>query len=164
MNYNERKKIIKKMKVLSGSKCLDIGRSCNLVWLHFQINEAVFCLNIQSAFRFTKSRIILCSNQEIYVPKKIYLDDLNFNYETFNWDKQGENYFDDWINTEGKGLKNSIVQKVKLSFFGDMTIKFKNGIKLELFNNSLSECWRFFERKTKNHFVVNGNFIDYNDN
>lgn len=163
MDYNSRIKILKKMKILSGAKCLNIGRSCNLVWLQFQINESIFCLNIECAFRFIKERTILCSNQEIYVPKKIFLDDSDFNYETFNWDKQGENYFDDWLNSYGTVLKNTIVQKVKLSFLGDMRIKFKNGIKLELFNNSLSECWRFFERKKRNHLVVNGNYIDHND-
>lgn len=158
---SEKKELLDaEMKILLKAKCTKIGRSCNLVWLHFMVGDSVFILDTQSAFRFSKNNEILCANLDMYEPKKIYQEDSDFDYEKFNWDVQGENFFDDWINSEGKKIKNSNVEQVSLSDYGDLTVHFDNGIKFEIFNNSLSECWRFFGKETALHTVVSGNAVD----
>ena len=161
MNYDDIEFLKQKLKVLIGAKCKMIGRSWTLVWFHFLIDGKVFSLNVQSALRFTKNGNILCSNLDMYKPKKMYLNDPAFDYKTFNWDVQGENYLDEWGRTEGRQLKDAIVKQISISDFGDLHITFDNDIKLEIYNNSLSECWRFFERTSEEHHtVVLGNALE----
>lgn len=154
---NEKQKLLnQKMQILKDSKCIDIGRTCNLVWLHFKALNLDFCLDIQSAFRFSKDNEILITNSDIYEPKKTYHENLDFDYEKFNWDIQGENRFDEWMDSRKSELINSTVTDVSVSVHGDLYILFDNEVSLEIFNNSLDECWRFFERHKKNHTVVKG--------
>mgnify|MGYP007101860192 CR=1 FL=1 len=158
---NEKQKLLnQKMQILKDSKCIDIGRTCNLVWLHFHTFNSDFCLDIQSAFRFSKDKEILITNNDIYEPKKIYQKNLDFNYEKFNWDIQGENRFDEWTVSIKSELVNSAITDVSVSVYGDLYILFDNAFSLEIFNNSLDECWRFFERHKKNHTVVKGNSFE----
>ena len=137
-----------------------IGRSCNLIWFHFLVDDEFFFINVQSTLRFTKNGNILCANLDMYEPKAELLNNPSFSYKTFNWDVQGENYFDEWVRTEGQLLINVIVRQVLVSAFGDLIIIFDNDIKLEIYNNSLSECWRFFEQDSNDHIVVLGNAIE----
>lgn len=148
------------IKILRRAVCTKIGRSCNLVWLNFCIDKKEFVLDMQCAFRFVKSNVILCSNLDIYSPKNEYLNNPSFNYETFNWDVQGENYFDEWICKDENKMINSKVVDFFLSDYGDLHLKFDNDIGLMIFNNSLSECWRFFERQSSKHLVINGNSLE----
>ncbi|MBR4825432.1 MAG: hypothetical protein IKZ86_11590 [Spirochaetaceae bacterium] len=162
MKYDDVEFLKQKLKVLLDAKCTRIGRSCNLVWFYFHIDDKIFNINVQSALRFTKNGTILCANLDMYEPKKMYLNDPSFDYKTFNWDVQGENYFDEWGRTEGRQLKDAIVKQISVSDFGDLHITFDNDIKLEIYNNnSLSESWRFFERTSDDdHTVVLGNVLE----
>ncbi len=150
----------KRMQILNGSICKKIGRSCNLIWFHFLVDDELFFINVQSALRFTKHGNILCANLDIYEPKAELLNNPSFSYKTFNWDVQGENYFDEWVKTEGQQLINAAIKQIYVSEFGDLRISFDNDIQLELFNNSLTECWRCFEDDSDNHTVVQGNEIE----
>ncbi len=160
MNYDDVEFLKQKMKVLLGSKCKKIGRSCNLVWFHFLVDNELFFINVQSALRFTKNGNILCANLDMYEPKAELLNNPSFSYKTFNWDVQGENYFDEWVKTEGQQLINAVVKQVSVSDFGDLKISFDNDIQLEVFNNSLTECWRCFEDDSDDHTVVLGNALE----
>lgn len=149
--------IKKNIQNLKNCTCTNMGRSCNLIWIEFKNDNKCYVLDIQSAFRFVRDKNILCSNLEIYSPKRQDLKNISFDYENFNWDVKGENYFDEWVATDGSVLINTVVNEVCVSCYGDLKIKFNNDIVLEIFNNSLSECWRFFERNSQKHLVVNGN-------
>lgn len=160
MNKSDLECIKKNIQNLQSCICMNIGRSSNLIWIEFKKNNKYFVLDIQSAFRFVKNKNILCSNLEIYSPKKQDLNNKSFDYENFNWDVQGENFFDEWIKTEGSVLLNSVVNEFNISCYGDLKIKFDNNIIREIFNNSLSECWRFFERNSQTYLVANGNNVE----
>lgn len=161
MKKDELEFLKKRMKILQNATCIMIGRACNLVWLRFLIDGKRYALHIQSAFRFTKNENILCANLDMYEPKAELLNNTSFSYETFKWDVQGENYFDNWGQTEGRVLKNAHVKNISVSNFGDLNICFDNDIQLEVFNNALYECWRFFEQDTdEDHTVILGNGIE----
>ena len=160
MKYDDVEFLKQKLKVLIGAKCIKIGRSCNLIWFHFLVDNELFFINVQSALRFTKNGNILCANLDMYEPKAELLNNTSFSYKTFNWDVQGENYFDEWVKTEGQQLINAVVKQISVSDFGDLRISIDNDIQLEVFNNSLTECWRCFEDDSDDHTVVLGNLLE----
>ena len=160
MKYDDVEFLKQKLKVLIGAKCIKIGRSCNLIWFHFLVDNELFFINVQSALRFTKNGNILCANLDMYEPKAELLNNPSFSYKTFNWDVQGENYFDEWVKTEGQQLINAVVKQISVSDFGDLRISIDNDIQLEVFNNSLTECWRCFEDDSDDHTVVLGNLLE----
>lgn len=150
-----------RMQILNGAICKKIGRSCNLIWFHFLVVDELFFINVQSALRFTKNGNILCANLDMYEPKAELLNNPSFSYKIFDWDVQGENYFDEWVRTEGQQLINAVVKQISVSGFGDLRISFDNDIQLEVFNNSLTECWRCFEDDAdEHHTVVLGNELE----
>ncbi len=150
-----------RMQILQNSTFEMVNRVCNMLCLHFLVEDKSYALHIQSAFRFTKDKNILCANLDMYEPKPELLNDPSFSYETFNWDIQGENYLDNWGRTEGRVLKNAHVKNISVSNFGDLSICFDNDIQLEVFNNALYECWRFFEEDSdEDHTVILGNEIE----
>ena len=85
--------------------------------------------------------------------------------DLFEWDVNGANIFDKWVASNKNDLLNNlIVQKVKITEFGDLVIIFNKSITLtvylEVTNNT--ECWRFFEKGNdeKYDLIVLGDCIN----
>jgi hypothetical protein len=158
-------KIEKKLSVLLKQPLIDIGRASNLLWLSFgekvvtidrkgnEILRGKYALNVQCSWRLTKERRIIVASKDIYIPKT------GLDEDAFEWEKYGENRFDEKI-SEFKSImltSNVLVSKISADEIGGLIIGLDLGIKLELFpDDSLEdEFWRFIVFGDKSeHFVV----------
>lgn len=149
------------------------GRASNLFWLGFgemvqiirrgQTEEtAEYVLHIQCSWRITLENKIVIASRDFYSPNSKW-DDLN---EDFDWDIQGNNRFDERIQSFFNDNEQLIVEEIEADDFGGFAAILSNGYKLDTFPDSSeddedSEHWRFFNPKEKSpHFVVSGEGIE----
>jgi hypothetical protein len=159
---------------LVGLKMQYAGRASNLFWLGFgdifQLNRrgkieetAEYALHIQCSWRITLNNKIIVASRDFYSPNSKWDDD---NDDDFEWDKQGNNRFDELIEIFMKNNEQLKVKQIDADNIGGVILTFSNGCVLEIFPDSSedddqSEHWRFFNRKENGpHFVVTGNGID----
>ena len=120
------------------------------------LKKSKYALHVQTSWRIVNknSAMIILASSDFYEPNS----HLKWTKE-FNWDKCGNNLFDEksdqWL------TKNTpiYVQYVKYNSWGDLFLKFTNGDRLEVFINKSneSEAWRFFECDSEQkHLVVTG--------
>lgn len=145
VNKKERNYISERLQVLVGNKVADINRNHGDIWIDF-VDEHGKCyiLLMQTLFRICDNEKILVTDTDKYNKLESESDD-----DLFEWDVNGANIFDKWVASNKNDLLNNlIVQKVKITEFGDLVIIFNKSITLtvylEVTNNT--ECWRFFEK------------------
>lgn len=162
MKQAERDLIKEKMSVLiQQAKGFTIGRAAAMCWMGFDVNGAQYALHIQCAFRFRTAEEVLVGNLDMFEPTRAMEDSSSFDWNTFDWDVQGFNRYDEWTLQWKKEGRQAVVEAVEVSDFGDLTIRFSGGLVLEVFaNNAQNECWRFFERHAKEHLVVTARGMD----
>ncbi|MGI1659916.1 MAG: hypothetical protein ACRKFN_13270 [Desulfitobacterium sp.] len=158
--------IEQKLKPLIGIPLSKVGRSANVVWFCFgekRISKDFFgnkrevfqyAIHLECSWRIIKNNIIEIGSKDLYVPSKEWKGD----DENFEWDIQGNNLFDDWIN-----LSNSCLPLNITNFSVDQVcgikVFFEEDYVLEIFpNNSTDdECWRFFiPGNLDSHLVITG--------
>ena len=161
VNKKERNYISERLQVLVGNKVADINRNHGDIWIDF-VDEHGKCyiLLMQTLFRICGNEKILVTDTDKYNKLESESDD-----DLFEWDVNGANIFDKWVASNKNDLLNNlIVQKVKITEFGDLVIIFNKSITLtvylEVTNNT--ECWRFFEKGNdeKYDLIVLGDCIN----
>jgi|SRR6478735_303055 len=150
------------------------GRASNLFWLGFgemisvtrrgKTEElAEYALDIQCSWRITKDNKILVGSRDFYSPRTGW----NEENDDFDWDVQGNNRFDERIESFIENAKEHVtVERVEPDEIGGLKIFLSQGYLLEVFpdtseDDEYSEFWRFFNRRENSpHFVVTGNGIE----
>lgn len=150
------------------------GRASNLFWLGFgemisvtrrgKTEElAEYALNIQCSWRINKDNKILVGSRDFYSPRTGW----NEENDDFDWDVQGNNRFDERIESFIENAKEHVtVERVEPDKVGGLKIFLSQGYLLEVFpdtseDDEYSEFWRFFNRRENSpHFVVTGNGIE----
>ena len=150
------------------------GRASNLFWLGLgemisvtrrgKTEElAEYALNIQCSWRITKDNKILVGSRDFYSPRTGW----NEENDDFDWDVQGNNRFDERIESFIENAKEHVtVERVEPDEVGGLKIFLSQGYLLEVFpdtseDDEYSEFWRFFNRRENSpHFVVTGNGIE----
>ncbi|MCT9852367.1 hypothetical protein P2R64_31350 [Priestia megaterium] len=150
------------------------GRASNLFWLGFGEMISVtrrgkteklaeYALDIQCSWRITKDNKILVGSRDFYSPRTGW----NEENDDFDWDVQGNNRFDERIESFIENAKEHVtVERVEPDEVGGLKIFLSQGYLLEVFpdtseDDEYSEFWRFFNRRENSpHFVVKGNGIE----
>lgn len=150
------------------------GRASNLFWLGFgemisvtrrgKTEElAEYAIDIQCSWRITKDNKILVGSRDFYSPRSGW----NVENDDFDWDVQGNNRFDEQIESFIENAKEHVaVERIEPDEVGGLKIFLSQGYLLEVFpdtseDDEYSEFWRFFNRRENSpHFVVTGNGIE----
>jgi hypothetical protein len=160
MKQSELKSILEQMKILEGKKLYSItrlGATGNICFVSNDNKE--FFLRVQTAFRVRAAEKILTANLEMFEPTQALEESPSFDWETFNWDVQGFNCYDEWTKKYNKDKEHqAVVENIIVNDFGDLTINCSNNISIDVFVNAATkECWRFFEKNAKDdHLVITG--------
>ena len=153
MNQKDKAVILKQMENLKGKTIYTAGRLAatgNFSFLSADKKE--YWLRISTGFRFRTGQGVLIANLDMFEPTEAIETSPDFDWDTYNWDVQGCNLYDQWMAQVDK--KSLIVSDVNVGDFGDLTVVFSNNTVLEVFiNASGGECWRFFEGRG-GHLVV----------
>lgn len=160
-----------KLDKLVGLNLRYAGRASNLFWLGFgekilvtrrekKEEVAEYALHIQCSWRIAKGYKIVVGSRDFYSPRT----GLENENEHFEWDIQGNNRFDERIESFIKDINEyTIVERVESDEVGGLKIFLSQGYLLEVFpdtseDDEYSEFWRLFNRKEDSpHFVVTGN-------
>lgn len=122
-----------------------------------------YALHIECGSRFICGDEIIIAKRDMFMPNSEIYNQPDFDWDNFNWDVKGNNYFDElakqYLSTDSYGF---IVNKITVNMFGDLKICFENKFVLELFADISGgeECWRFFEADSEGHLVVSGQGIE----
>lgn len=118
-----------------------------------------YSFHIDCHFRLSCGDEIVLSRGDIFQPANTLLQNLDFEYNAFNWDVNGNNRFDEIAKEYFSGDPSSFtIKKVKISRLGDVKLYFENSFILEVSPDisGKEECWRFFESGSDEHIIVNG--------
>ncbi|MGI5897407.1 MAG: hypothetical protein ACOX6U_10745 [Oscillospiraceae bacterium] len=163
MKQNDINHIKNQIKVLVGATGITIGRIASMSWIGFHVGDSEYALHLQTAFRIRTNEKILIANLDMFEPTETLKNSPSFDWDTFDWDVQGFNRYDEWVKQFKKENEGRLtIQKVTVSNFGDLLIELSQNVFIEVFQNTAAEeCWRFFERNSKNdHLVVTGQGIE----
>ena len=127
-----------------GYRLINIGRCLDLCWIIFENSAIEYSLHLQCSWRISSDGAVLLTKMDIIE-----------NYED-------NPYFDENIEDLRQKLKEGVlVEDVSVSDLNDVTIRFSNSWKLEIFINDREECWRFFGNgKDRAHQVVYANNLE----
>lgn len=162
MDENSIKKANNEVSKLIGLQGLSIGRSAAMAWIGFGCNNTEYALHLQCSFRFRDMHEILLTNNDIVEPSELLLKNPEFDYDTFKWDVQGDNRYDEWVKSLDLDFLSKLkVIATKVNTCGDVIIFFEQDIVLDVFiNETVEECWRLFNRNSDcHHFVMLGSGI-----
>jgi hypothetical protein len=153
--------ILKRLAIIKGLKVRRIGRAANLIWIGIEGEGGKeYCLHLQTFFRFCDREKVLITDSDKYHPTAAVSSEQSFDEETFDWDVQGINRFDEWAQAfNEKYFDDLVVEDVRMNTFGDLTILFNHDISLTAYLEVTSdeECWRFFVWHSEDpHLVVTG--------
>ena len=104
---------------------------------------------------------IIFTNEDIFHPSSKMEEKLTKN-ETFEWDEfdynpYGNNFFDEMTSKLfNKEMNFPIVENIKISRFGDLTIILDNGLTFQFFadGSGYSENWRYHEANSSKPLIV----------
>jgi len=125
--------------------------------------EGRYALNAQCSMRFTCDDEILFASSDILLPNTEIAHSMDFNWHTFNWGHEGNNYYDEMTLRHFNGkFSEYIVKNIEVKNFGDLTILFENGFQLEFYANYSrdDENWCMYELNSDNSLTVLGNGIE----
>lgn len=147
---------------IKGGNLVSAGRAASLSWFLFVKGNEEYALHLQTAFRVVDEEGILFAGTDIFQPSEELKSNEKFDFETFEWDVQGNNRYDvnvkSFLERYGHDL---VVEDILLNEYGDLTVQLNSRIKIEIFvNMSEDECWRFFKRHSDNHLVITGKGIE----
>lgn len=151
-----------KAQKIIGARGISFGRVAAMPWVNFAFGKTEFALHLQCSFRVRDNFDILVTNNEMFEPSDLAFNKADYSDDTFDWDIQGNNRYDEWVT----GLSDSLLQDlsvldVKVSKYGDLTVLLNHGIGIDVFVNSATdECWRLFEIHSEEHLVITGYGLD----
>lgn len=160
MNISEQAYITNELQKIKGATHIRIGRAADMIWIALTGTDGKeYAIHLQTFFRFCSEDGVLITDMDKYQPLNEFRDN-----EEFDWDKQGNNLFDQWCNRFNSTYTDTItVKSVEVNNMGDLTVIFDNGIFLDVLidNTSEDECWRFFEKEAaeENDLIVLGNSV-----
>ena len=105
-------------------------------------------LHISDGFRITCGNEILMGRKDMFSPSEKIAGQDDFDWDTFDWDIQGNNRYDEFAAEKlGVNPEGFTVKKVTVNLLGDLNIEFENGFLLKTFTGSSGnvEAWRFFD-------------------
>ena len=154
---------------LKHQKLISIGRSCDLLWINLgqkmfiknycgdKIQTGEYVLDFQCPWRIEDEQAhVKLASSDMYVPPSgVEWSD------TFDWEPQGNNLFDEKIKNVFTQNTNIYVNDIYLSRNGDLELFFSNKLVFRCFVNSSidEECWRFFSRTSKDiELIITGTF------
>lgn len=184
MNKKEHIMLSEKLSVLIGKKLNCVSRAGTMINLgfgemiqnkaaykkedgSFGVKECLtprYAMHIDCAFRITCGKEIFIAKNDIFMPNSLIATAADFDEETFEWDKHGNNGFDE---KSEKHFTNTslefVVKRISANKFGDLEILFTNDIRIEVFvdTSEAEESWRFFEAGNNEsaHIIVTGNGV-----
>lgn len=105
MTLSERNLITERMSVILGANNVRIGRVVDLIWIAIKGTDGRdYALHMQTFFRFCNQEEILIADTDKYLPASPEMD-----YDTFNWDVQGNNLLDKWCEEFNENLSDKII-------------------------------------------------------
>ncbi|MCL2874266.1 MAG: hypothetical protein FWE29_04960 [Defluviitaleaceae bacterium] len=128
-----------------------------------KIMSGKLALDITCSMRLSCGDKILLAKSDVFLPNSQLVKNSKmeskeiFDWDSFNWAIRGNNYFDEMIAKYiGTEPFEFIVDKVKVSELGDLSIYFKNGFVLESFidGSGDSENWCFYETSCEDFGLV----------
>ena len=124
MKQEDKNYILEQMKLLIGTSLLKIGRLAATGNLSFSsLDEKEYWLRIQTAFRIRTQDKIRIASLDMFEPTQLLKDNPSFNWDTFDWDVQGSNLYDELSEQLKEHYEKPIsVQNIALSDFGDLTM------------------------------------------
>ena len=164
MNSNNLINANDQLKTLIGLRGLVISRQANLVEINFGSGESGHTLRLRCGFRIRDSHAIFVANTDIYNPSSSVLQKSTFNYDSYFWDIQGGNCFDEWVQNQSPAFFETLeVVDAKVNSIGDISIHLSQNIVIEAFIDTVDdECWRVYKTKGDNpHFIMDGNGSGY---
>ncbi len=93
-----------------------------------------FYLHVIQPWRFVKNNKIILSTLDIYAPYSNDVSD-DWQFDKFNRPKEESSIFDAVKDDFNEEMTNSIIIDCEISTFGDIKIKFSNGVIFECFIN-----------------------------
>lgn len=162
MNQNDLMEANNKMKKLIGVQGISFGRVAAMAWINFGADDSEYALHLQCSFRIRDKDEILVTNTDMFEPSESALKKPMFDYDTFEWDEQGENRYDEWVKKLNPAYLRSLkVTDAKVNVCGDVTILLEQEIVIDVFvNATVEECWRLFKIGSDQHFVMTGDGIE----
>ena len=104
----------KYMEILNGTHWVWAGRAANMGTFVFLNKKSEYALHIQSAFRIRTEDKILVANLDMYDPLPEIEGSQSFDWDSYNWDVQGANCYDQW----SQGFVNEVENgKVGIDLF-----------------------------------------------
>ena len=125
--------------------------------------EGKYVLSAMCSMRFTCDDEILLASSDILLPNRKIAHSMDFDWHTFNWGHEGNNYYDEVIGRHFSGkFSEYIVKSIEVKKHGDLTILFENGFQLELCASYSrdGENWSVYELNSDNALTILGNGIE----
>lgn len=151
-----------KARKIIGARGISFGRVAAMPWINFAYENSEFALHLQCSFRVRDNFDILVTNSEVFEPSALALKKADYSDDTFDWDIQGNNRYDEWVADLSDSLLQDLsVVDVKVSKYGDLTVLLNHGIGIDVFvNSAMDKCWRLFEIDSEEHLVITGYGLD----
>lgn len=144
------------LREIEQGNLVSMGRASSLGWILFVKNGEEYALHLQTGFRIVLDEKIIIASSDIFQPSDRIKSNDGFDYETFEWDIQGNNRYDERVKQFfEKYSRNLKVNAVSVNQVGDLLIQLSGKIRIEVFiDMSEEECWRFFKRHSGHHLVI----------
>ena len=153
---------IKTISELENEVFNSIGRSSDLLWIHFgekiktknykgiEVEKGSYGIHVQCPWRFLHCDKLILGNMDVYIPRE------GVSESEFDWCKIGESVFDENVQKIRQNVLPLKVEEVLIDSIGNLKIKFENELVFEANPNSSikTEFWRFINNKTKEHMVI----------
>ena len=148
-------------------KCPGAIRNENGKLVPAEVSRNVFALEISNCYRMVCGNEILLAKSDLYQPafavqEQWALESLEEVPEDFDCEVIGNNRLDDRIKQLFSDCNGLQVASIKVNQLGDLKLSLSNGFILSALCDvsGREECWRFFRRDTKQHFIVTGTNLE----
>ena len=144
------------LREIEQGNLVSMGRASSLGWIVFVKDDEEYALHLQKAFRIIVEEKIFLASSDMFQPSDRIQSDDKFDFETFEWDIQGNNRYDERVKQFMEKYDHNLrVNSVSVNQTGDLSIQLSEKIRMEAFiDMSEEESWRFFKRHSDRHLVI----------
>ena len=155
--------ILDSLSALAGQPLLSVTRGegifhVGIVTLKFGSGATI---DAMCSVRVISNNEIIFTNKDIFHPstemEEILTKNETFEWGEFDYNPYGNNFFDEMeMKHFNKEMNFHIVENIKVSRFGDLTIILDNGLTLQFFadGSGYSENWRYSEANSGKPLIV----------